>query len=109
GEIRGRVFNDSNGNGVFDPGERGIAGRRVFIDANDDGIFNPGEISAVTGAAGVYTLPNLRDGTYNIRTVPIPGTDVTTPAGEVHVVTLRGGQFVNNRNFGFAMRGELRG
>src|SRR5690606_7756452 len=36
-------------------------------------------------------------------------TDVTTPAGEVHVVTLRGGQFVNNRNFGFAMRGELRG
>ncbi|XZE55195.1 S8 family serine peptidase [Planctomycetaceae bacterium SH139] len=33
------VFDDVNGDGVFDASETGLAGRTVFIDDNEDGIF----------------------------------------------------------------------
>jgi hypothetical protein len=109
GRLRGYVFADQNSNGVEEFDEERLPGRRVFLDDNGNGAIDTGEISAVTGPGGVYVLPLLRDGTYNVRAVGIPGTTLTTPPNGVHVVTLLGGSIVNNRNFGFALPGTLAG
>jgi len=37
-EVRGTKFQDTNGNGVRDVGEPGLAGRVIFADANGAGI-----------------------------------------------------------------------
>ena len=47
----GKVFVDTNGDGVQDNGELGIPGVTVYIDANNNGVFDAGEISTVTQAA----------------------------------------------------------
>jgi sugar lactone lactonase YvrE len=52
----GTVFNDTNGNGVQDTGESGLAGWTVWLDPDRDGIFNNNEPSAITDANGHYLL-----------------------------------------------------
>ena len=40
GSISGTKFEDLNGNGFRDPGERGLAGWRIFIDGNENQVFD---------------------------------------------------------------------
>ncbi len=53
----GTVWEDTNGNGLYDPGE-GLAGVRVLPDR--------GTYFAVTGASGGYALPVLEPGLYRV-------------------------------------------
>ena len=70
------VWFDVNGNGVQDAGEPPLAGVRVFVDSNGNGSFDAGEPSALTSAAGTYTIPDLAPGSCSVR------VDTTTlPAG----------------------------
>ena len=41
GSISGQVFNDVNGNGKQDTGDKGLAGITVFLDANNNGCLTP--------------------------------------------------------------------
>ncbi len=87
GSISGRVFNDSDGDGLLDAGEGPRSGLTVFLDADADGLFDAGEASAVTDAAGLYGFAALAPGAYRIGFV-IPAGDVaTTPAFNVVTVT----------------------
>src|SRR5205823_10508784 len=51
--IVGRVFEDVNGNGLFDAGDRPIAGARIYLSNGQ---------SVVTDSAGLYSIPSVREG-----------------------------------------------
>jgi len=65
--IIGRVFADHNGNGMFDDGERAIAGARLYLDNGQ---------AVVTDSEGMYSLPSIEDGAVVIALDP-----VTLPRG----------------------------
>ncbi|MCW1925853.1 SpaA isopeptide-forming pilin-related protein [Luteolibacter arcticus] len=63
-----RVWNDSNGNGILDGVETGIANVRVYVDINGNGTFDSAtEPSALTDSGGAYSIGNLVPGTYTAR------------------------------------------
>jgi hypothetical protein len=101
GSISGTVYNDSNGNGVRDAGESGLAGRTVYNDANNDKIPNAGESSNITNASGAYAFSNLAAGNYKIRQILPAGWSQTFPLnGFGHTIALAAGQMVSGRDFG---------
>ncbi|WP_432377511.1 SdrD B-like domain-containing protein [Duganella sp. P38] len=73
--IGDRVWVDSNGNGVQDRGEGGVAGVKVYLlDAGGRIVGSP----VVTDASGNYVFTGLKPGTYSVQ------FDKTTlPAGYV--------------------------
>lgn len=81
--ITGVVFNDLNHNGVFNPGEPGIAGVFVILYSNASGVCTPVQ----TDAGGVYSFSITTAGTYTVyETVGNPGatcppTVFSQPAG----------------------------
>jgi uncharacterized delta-60 repeat protein/uncharacterized repeat protein (TIGR01451 family) len=58
GNITGIVYNDENGNGVFDTSEQGIAGQMIRLD--------PGPYFTFTGNDGQYNLAAQGSGTVSI-------------------------------------------
>jgi VCBS repeat-containing protein len=92
GDISGQVFNDTNANGVNDPGENGLAGWTVFIDSNNDGQFNSGERSTVTDSKGKYAILGVPAGTTNVYEIT-QGDFSPTPGFTDHqTVTVRDGK-----------------
>jgi hypothetical protein len=71
GSLGDRVWTDTNGDGVQDPGEAGISGVDVYVDLNGNGARDPGEPSDVTDASGRYVLGGLNAGTYTVRLDPL--------------------------------------
>ena len=73
--IGDRVWSDTNGNGVQDPGEPGITG--VTVRLLDDSA-NP-ITTTVTGADGHYSFDHLPEGTYDVQidtsTLPAGATE----------------------------------
>ncbi|HEX8773328.1 MAG TPA: hypothetical protein VF735_06945 [Pyrinomonadaceae bacterium] len=65
--VVGRVFEDLNGNGLFDENDRPLAGVRLFLQNGQ---------SVVTDSAGLYNFPSLGDGPQVIALDP-----VSVPAG----------------------------
>jgi hypothetical protein len=99
--VYGQVFQDDNRNSLQDTGETGPAGRFVFVDLNRDGKYEPGEPSAVTRGNGVFSIPNLPDGTYSVGVLPEDDWRTTTPQFfEVRV----DGHTAAEANFGLARR-----
>ncbi len=65
--IIGHVFEDANGNGLFDAGDHAVAGARVYL--------NNGQ-SVITDSAGQYNIPSAGDGSLVLSIDP-----VTIPQG----------------------------
>ena len=62
------VWRDLNGDGVLDPGDRGVPGVRVdLLDADDDILR-----STVTSPTGRYTFADLPAGAYHLRFADLP-------------------------------------
>ncbi|MGH3372574.1 MAG: SdrD B-like domain-containing protein, partial [Nocardioidaceae bacterium] len=59
GSIAGAVYNDVNGNGVFDPGDSGVSGVIVSLSGSVTG-------STTTGAGGTYSFTLLPAGSYSV-------------------------------------------
>ena len=76
-----RVWEDSNGNGVQDAGERGLANVQVTLTgAGKDGIFgNADDITAntTTNANGLYAFNNLDAGKYTVKFGTLAGYNLT--------------------------------
>jgi hypothetical protein len=98
--IAGRVFNDSDRDGVQDSGEAGLAGVRVYDDKNNNGLFDTGEIDATTNSSGDYTLIWLSAGTRRVRVVLPAGRSLTNPSTGAHIVKPTSGQVVIGKRFG---------
>lgn len=88
GTIRGRVFDDANGNGEHDAGEPGIAGVRVFLDELiENGVFDPGESFTFTQIAdpnagvllGEYILDGVTPGNVRLIVEPPASKSLSSP------------------------------
>jgi hypothetical protein len=66
GVISGTVFLDSNGDGVQDNRELGMAGVTVFVDLAGTGLYTAADPVAVTNSTGGYSITGLAAGTYTV-------------------------------------------
>ncbi len=118
-----RVFLDSNGNGIYDPGEQGFSGVVVHLyDANHNLVA-----SATTNANGLYSFTNLAPGTYSIQfdptslgsgygftlqgagTNPLVNSSANPVTGQTATFTLTAGQNDLNLNAGVIPLSSLNG
>jgi len=76
--IAGKVFNDTNGNGIRDGNESGLAGFRVFLDLDGDGMWDKGEPFTRSSSSGRYEFFDLRAGSYTVRVTAVSGYQLTT-------------------------------
>ncbi len=70
GSIGDRVWIDTDGDALQDPGETGLNGVVVYADLNNNGARDTGEPTQTTSGDGAYVLNGLRAGTYTIRVDP---------------------------------------
>ena len=101
------VFQDNNGNGIFDDGDAPLANVTVwlYLDANADGVADEDELyaTAVTSPAGTYLFDGLPPGDY---LVVVDGHDADLPSGLAPVrpqwdVSLDAGDSVLTADFPF--------
>ncbi len=104
--IEGLKYNDTNGNGTYDPGEQGLPNWTINLSQNNV-VIN----SALTDATGFFQFTNLTPGVYNVSEVLQPGfnsTNATTIS-----VTLQSGTILNVTQqygaFGNAQPGSIIG
>lgn len=108
--ISGQVWEDDDGDGVFDGGEAGFSGVvTVYADLNSNGVRDASEPNDTVDGSGNYTINNLAAGTYRIRvdenTLP-SGTNYSisfpvSPANPYYDVTVTAAQDVTDRDFGY--------
>jgi Trypsin/SdrD B-like domain len=67
GRIAGLVWNDADGNGQLDRGDRPLRGVPVYLDLDGDGVRDPEDRSSTTNALGAYHFDNLEAGDYSVR------------------------------------------
>lgn len=100
--ISGRIYADSDHDGVRDPGERGLAGITIYLDLDNDDLLDDSEPRIVTSddlyytpsvdEAGTYSFTHLAKGTYFVREI-LPEDQTPTPETEVeHAVTVSGAE-----------------
>jgi 5-hydroxyisourate hydrolase-like protein (transthyretin family) len=70
GTITDRVWTDTNGNGIQDPHEQGVAGVTVNLRAPGGGLVS----STGTDTSGVYTFSDIVPGDYYLEFVPPSGS-----------------------------------
>jgi len=93
-EISGRVFVDSNANGLRDPADLPLEAWQVFIDANGNGQLDDGEPVDSTNHDGVYALyvdpPAVGDVvTWQVRQQDPPADyEMISPSGGLYRVAL---------------------
>lgn len=78
-EIRGSLFDDSNGNSIRDAGELPLSGKRVFIDLDRDNLRDIDEPETTTDSEGKYTFVDLASGIYVVRQELESGDNLTYP------------------------------
>ena len=78
GEIAGRCFEDLNGNGVPDPGEKGLPDVEVIIGRYVAGIFLVSVRITQTDNDGAYGFEDLKPGFYRIQGLEPDGYDLVT-------------------------------
>lgn len=79
-EITGTVFNDTNGDGVQESKDKGLAKQVVYVDSNGDGKHEASEPEATTNSAGHYRIFGLSPGTVHVRLLVASGYEETTPS-----------------------------
>ena len=93
------VWNDTNGNGLQDPGEVGVADAVVTLrgDADGDGVYDV-LATQTTTPTGTYGFANLPVGSYLVSVAVPSGRFPTTPPSRT--VPLEAGAAVNTVDFG---------
>ncbi|NEQ77572.1 MAG: hypothetical protein F6K23_33895 [Okeania sp. SIO2C9] len=107
GQISGTKFNDTNTNGIFDPGELGLSDITLYLDLNQNGFLDEGEPPTITGVNGEFSFLDLPPDTYILREISPPGFAPTTPEPVVNVTP---GSNITNVNIGNVNnRGQISG
>jgi len=107
GSISGTKFVDSNGDGVRQAGEPGLAGITIFLEANCNDFLDAGEQRTTTDADGNYVFTDVPAGTYSVReTVPSGWRQTTNNPGSIVV---SGGAVVAGGDFGDFKLGTISG
>lgn len=85
--IKGRVFDDLNGDGGRSVDEPILPSTLLFLDLNRNGTFETGEPTRLTRTNGRYRFGNLAADNYRVCVAPLSGfvlqcSDVTVAAAE---------------------------
>jgi hypothetical protein len=107
--ISGSVFNDSDGDGKRDSGEKGIANWKIYLDKNNNGHLDKGEKYRYTDSNGDYSFDPLTAGTYYIRQTTPTGWRRTTPGKSSYVSAIKSGVNGTGKNFGNTTHALLSG
>ena len=105
-QIGDNVFQDLNGNGVYDNGEPGISGVTVtlYVDADEDGFLDASEVGSgitqVTSGAGIYNFLGLMPGFYLVQATE-PAQHIATGDTDPLAFEVINGQVVETADFGF--------
>jgi len=103
-KVSGRVYVDSNANGVINTGETGVANATTFVDYNANGLAELEEPQVRTNSLGNYTLTSSREGTFNVRVIRPSGYSPTVPSSSLYSVKFAyGAVTITGRNFGLAI------
>ena len=105
GMVRGRVFDDINGNGVQDPGEPGLANVSVRI------VEFYGDVQIIpTDANGDYTAAvPVGTNSVSVVTTTLPPGSVLTTANETQSFVVVGAQETATDPVGYQQRGGVSG
>jgi uncharacterized protein (TIGR03118 family) len=101
GNISGMKFNDSNGNGIKDPEESGLANWTIVLKNSTGSIVE----TMMTDTDGNYTFDGLAEGNYTVEEVIQAGWKQTFPETPgLYNVTLASGENVTGIDFGNNLR-----
>lgn len=101
--IFGQVYNDYNGNGVYDVGEAGQSGRLVVLASRSGGTVSVTQ----TGEGGSYSFSQVGSGDYSVQLSPRQGWLFTSPQSVD--VTVDGLASIATAFFGVIPSGEPTG
>ena len=104
GSIAGLKFNDTNGNGIKDPGEPGISGWRIRLSLNS----SPFD-STTTDGSGNYLFTGLFSGSYTVSEAVSPGWIQTFPVSGSYNPGIASGDSVTGLYFGNFQLGTISG
>lgn len=90
GSIVGEIFEDVNRNGVKDVEEKGVPNARVTAKAEPESLGISRTVES--DQSGVYRIPDLPLGKYNVTTVPPSG--YTTTTASLIEIEVGGGSYV---------------
>ncbi|MES2598541.1 MAG: SdrD B-like domain-containing protein, partial [Verrucomicrobiota bacterium] len=116
--ISGKVWNDANASATVTAGEVGIENVPVDLieDSNNNGVADPGEAvvsSTLTAADGTYSFPGLSAGNYVVVERDLFGwystADVTAPNNNMIPVTAAAGSNTTGRDFLDVLTGTVGG
>ena len=99
-EVSGRVYEDTNGNGVFDSElESGLAGFTVFSDTDGDNVLDSNEFSVLTNSDGTYSL-RLPIGSHQLKQLTSAPYQQNSPDSQTgHSIELRVGDSLESQDF----------
>jgi hypothetical protein len=104
----GTISNSDDGSVTYDVYEAGIANVRVYLDMDNDGVFDATEPSAITNAAGAYSISGLYNATYTVRvdvsTLPssyVETYDLTAPITDHTATVTLSGSSRTDVDFGY--------
>jgi hypothetical protein len=87
--ITGIVFDDLNGDGVWQEGEPALEGMRVYLEVIDGGEFDENKPCTVTDDNGQFHFDGLAPRAYKVCVVPHRLYAVTAPDAGFHEVQLQ--------------------
>ena len=99
--ISGRLWVDSDSDGLKDSTESVLSGWTVYIDKNKNGIFDAGENNVKTDLSGNFSFKSLVSGTYRLRVVQQSGYSRIAPSSGYYDLTLGNGGVATGKNFRF--------
>lgn len=96
GSVYGWVWEDQNGNELWDEREPPLEGWQVFVDRNRNGGQDRGEPSAVSDVEGYYLLKEVSPGTHQVAVDVPDGWFLTWPRrpATTHTVDVVAGEAV---------------
>jgi hypothetical protein len=101
--ISGLVFNDINGNGIFDQDDSGLVNWKIRL--NGDKVD-----STLTNQLGFYSFTHLDTGIYEVTEEPAQGWVSTLPVGGIYPnIHIAQGSNVAGKNFGNFKLGNING
>jgi hypothetical protein len=100
GQIRGRVFNDLDHDGIADQGEAGVPNKIVYLDLDHSGALTDNEPRVATDLEGRYTFEHVPVGTYAVRLIRGEWIQTSPPENGAHVAVVTAGAIVGDKHFG---------